>query len=81
MNHPMKAMMKKIEDEEISSYISNYYFEDLVQFYEHCLLQVMKSRQEKMPSDINDKEWLNFTDFVCSRRGNRVAQGENEERP
>jgi len=61
-----------MEDEEIQKYVNQAFAEQIIRGYEDQLLGVMKVRQEKYPSEINDKEWLDFTNFVCSRRCKNV---------
>lgn len=64
-----------LTDEEINQYVNQAFTEEVVQQYENQLLLVMKTRFEKYPTPINDKEWLDYTDFVCRRRCKR---GTNE---
>ena len=57
-----------IENQEIQNYVNKAFTEQVIRHYEDQILRVMKHRQEKYPSDKNDKEWLDFTNFVCRRR-------------
>lgn len=67
------AGARYMNDEEIQSYINEAFSEEVIRRYEEQLLSVMKTRYEKYPSDKNDKEWLDFTNYVCRRRYQRVS--------
>lgn len=57
-----------INQQEIDDYVNKSFTEQLIRGYENQLLAVLKSRQEKFPSEKNNDEWLSFTDWVCKRR-------------
>lgn len=63
----------KISDCDLEKYVNAAFIEKVIQGYENQMLSVMKHRQEKYPSDKNDKEWLAFTNFVCRRRCQSVT--------
>lgn len=58
----------KITDEEIQCYINNTMTETFIQDCENNLLNVLKFRREKYPSDKNDAEWLEYSNLICKRR-------------
>lgn len=68
-----KEMSDEIElsDDAIAQYVNKAFSEQVIQNYEDQLLAVMKHRQEKYPSEKNDREWLDYTNFVCRRRCQR----------
>lgn len=57
-----------LSDDQIQSYVNQLFTEQVIQEYENQILAVMKKRQENYPNEQNDREWLAFTNFVCSRR-------------
>lgn len=57
-----------MEDKDIINYINLTYTECFIQQAEDDLLSILKWRSEQFPTEKNDKEWLDFTDFVCKRR-------------
>lgn len=57
-----------ISDKELNEYVNQAFTEEVIRRYEDQLLGFYKARQEKYPSDKNDKEWLDFTNYVCKRR-------------
>ena len=67
-------MTDKITDEEITSYINYYYTEAAIQELEGHLLSILKKRQEIYPSEKNDREWLEFSDWVCKRKNDEKTQ-------
>ncbi len=67
------ADARQMNDKEITTYINEAFSEEIIRRYENQLLSVMKTRYEKYPTDKNDKEWLNFTNHVCKRRYQKVA--------
>lgn len=60
-----------MNDEKIQEYINLALSESMIRDLEEELLIVMKFRQEKYPSERNDKEWLDFSNFVSNRRSYR----------
>lgn len=60
-------------DDQIHEYMNSFYYEFFITQMEDTLLSVMKDRQEKYPSEKNDKNWLDFTDFVLKRRGDNES--------
>ena len=60
-----------ISDEQIQTYVNKSLTEQMIRNLEEQLLNVMKIRQEQYPSDVNDAEWLAYTNFVCRRRCQR----------
>lgn len=58
----------KISDSDLEKYVNQAFTEEVIQGYENQILSIMKHRQEKYPSEKNDREWLAFTNFVCRRR-------------
>jgi hypothetical protein len=63
-----------ISDEELQEYVNKFFSEEVIQQYENQLLSVMKFRYKKYPTEINDKEWLDFTNYVCCRRCQRNSK-------
>lgn len=57
-----------MEDEELNKYINNALTAQLIRNEEDHLLSIYKFRQGKYPSEKNDREWLDFTNYVCRRR-------------
>lgn len=52
----------------ICKFINECSTEDIIKQYENQLLGVLKARQKEYPSKKNDKEWLDFSDYVIKRR-------------
>lgn len=65
----------ELSDEQINKYVNEAFTEQVIQGYENQMLSVMKHRQEKYPTEKNDREWLDYTNFVCRRRCQRVCDG------
>ena len=65
----------EISDEQINRYVNETFTEQIIQGYENQMLAVMKHRQEIYPTEKNDREWLDYTNFVCRRRCQRVRDG------
>lgn len=57
-----------ISDESIKKYMNDYYFHTTINALEQQILGLLKLRWEEHPSDENDKEWLEYTDFILERR-------------
>lgn len=57
-----------VTDEQITEHINSFYMESMVKQAEDQLLHFLKMRQEKFPSEKHDREWLEFSDYVCKRR-------------
>ncbi len=57
-----------INENELSKYVNEAFTEELIRVCENHLLLIMKTRQEKYPSEKNDNEWFSYTKFVCRRR-------------
>ncbi len=68
-----------ISDYDLEKYVNEAFTEQVIQGYENQLLSVMKHRQEKYPSEKNDREWLAFTNFVCRRRCQSVTPPSSRE--
>lgn len=66
--------MSELSDYEINKYINEALTELMIKEYENKILAVMKHRQEKYPSEKNDKEWLDFTNFICGRRFQQIEK-------
>ena len=62
-----------LTDKEINEYVDQAFTEEVIQQYENQILLVMKTRFEKYPTSINDQEWLDYTNFVCTRRNQRIT--------
>ena len=60
-----------MKDEEIIGYVNAAFSEEVIRRYEEQLLLVLKFRYEKYPTEQNDAEWLDYTNFVCRRRCRR----------
>ena len=56
---------------ELDKYVNEAFTEEVIRSYEEQILGIMKLRQEKYPNEKNDREWLDYTNFVCSRRCRR----------
>ena len=54
--------------QELNEYINQALIEQLLQNAEDNLLHVYKTIYEKFPSEIADKNWLEFSNFVVRRR-------------
>jgi hypothetical protein len=63
-------MVKVMEltDQQINEYINQAFSEELIRRTEDHLLSILKFRQEKYPTEKNDKEWLDYTNFISRRR-------------
>lgn len=57
-----------IDDESLNKYINEALSEVLIRSREEEILYIMKTRQEKYPSERNNIEWLEFSDYICKRR-------------
>jgi len=62
----------KISDSDLEKYVNKVLTEEIIQGCENQILAVMKHRQERYSSEKNDKEWLEFTNFVCRRRRKKI---------
>jgi hypothetical protein len=60
--------MDNLNDEEINKYVNEAICEHIIQNYENEILLTLKTRFEKYPTEKNNEEWLNYTNFVCKRR-------------
>lgn len=61
-------MKQEISDNQIKDYIDTYYIESIIENLEIQILALMKARQENIPSEKNDKEWVEFSNYVRNRR-------------
>ena len=61
-----------MKDDEIAEYINSALFEQMLQILENDILRILKLRYEKYPTNENDKEWLDYTNFICGKRCKRV---------
>lgn len=57
-----------ISDSDLEKYFNQVFTEEIIRRNEDEIAAVMKRRQEKYPSEKNDREWLEFSNFVCRRR-------------
>jgi hypothetical protein len=57
-----------MDDENISKFLFDTWIEDEIRYCEDHILQLMKAKQEIYPSEYNDKQWLDFSNFTCQRR-------------
>ncbi len=57
-----------LTDEEINKYVNEAFTTQVIEMYENQILAVMKHRFDKYPTPFNDKEWLDYTNYVCRRR-------------
>lgn len=57
-----------ISDEEVNKYVNQALTEQVLMNHENEILSLMKFRNENFPSEKNDSEWLDYTNFVCRRR-------------
>ena len=62
-----------ISDSDLKKYVNQAFTEEVIRGYEDQILSVMKHRQEKYPNEKNNREWLEFTNFVCRRRSQSVT--------
>lgn len=67
------SRMKKLlpSDQEIEKYINEYFSENYMTILETQMLSFMKSRYEFNPSEKNDREWKNFSTYVCERKNSK----------
>jgi hypothetical protein len=70
--------IEKITDEQIQEYINQVFTEEVLRRYEEKILGVMKTRYEKYPTERNNTEWLDYTNFVCRRRCQRQNEKDKE---
>lgn len=61
-------MDKEITGKNIKDYIDEYYVESMITTLESQILGLLKARQENIPSAKNDREWLEFSDYVCKKK-------------
>ena len=54
-----------MSEEEIKDYINIYYLNDSIEETTSKLLNLLKIRQEKSPSDKNDLSWKKLSDWYC----------------
>lgn len=64
---------KCLTDEEIEKYIDEYYCESMIIALETQILYIMKERQKNNPSEKNNREWLEFSDYYIARRARSNA--------
>jgi hypothetical protein len=60
-------MSEKITDLEIEKYIDDFHFESFLREYEEKMLKALKLRYEKYPTEKNNQEWLELSNYVCKR--------------
>ncbi len=53
---------------EIKDYIDTFYIEGMIENLEIQILALLKAKQENIPSEKNDREWKEFSNYVCKRR-------------
>jgi hypothetical protein len=68
-----QKIYKYLPEEEINKFINLNLTEEVIMGYENQILSIMKLRYEKYPTKKNDNEWLDYTNYVCSRRCQRNA--------
>lgn len=56
---------------DLDKYVNESFTEKVIRRYEEQILSIMKKRYDKYPTEINDNEWLRYTNFVCRRRCQR----------
>ena len=71
-----KIELKPMNDEEIKTYINEAFSEEVIRRSEDHLLQIMKFRYENYPTKKNDREWLDYSSFVCRRRCQSEAKAD-----
>lgn len=59
---------KMIDQDALDKFVTETVLEDAITLTEDHLLYVLKSRQEQLPSEKHDKDWLDFSNYVCKRR-------------
>jgi hypothetical protein len=59
-------------------YMNESIYEQIIQGYENQLLIIMKTRYEEYPTERNDYEWEELTNFVCRRRCQRQHSKDQE---
>ena len=57
-----------IRDSDLQKYVAEALAEQVIRGHEDQILAVMKQLQEKHPSENNDNEWMQYTNFICRRR-------------
>jgi len=60
-------MSEKITDLEIEKFIDDFHFASFLNEYEDKMLEAFKLRYEKYPTEKNNQEWLEFSNYVCKR--------------
>ena len=68
---------EKVSDEDLMKYVNASFTEQVIQKYENQILAVMKHRQDIYPSELNDNEWLAYTNMICRRRCQHVFKVES----
>lgn len=57
-----------------TKYINKYYLKYFIEKLENHILMIMKIRQEHFPSEKNDREWEEFSEFIIERRYSYLSQ-------
>ncbi len=58
-----------ISDENLRKYVQKATDEVMLRALENQLLMFLKRRQETRPSELHEREWYGFSDYVAKRRG------------
>jgi len=72
--------IEKITDEQLQEYVNKSFTEEVILRYEEQILAVMKTRYDKYPTERNNYEWLDYTNFVCRRRYQSQHEKDQEEK-
>lgn len=57
-----------MNDAVIKDYMDSFYIESCISFREEEFLAILKERQTRFPSEENDKDWQQFTEWVIRRK-------------
>lgn len=57
-----------LDESAMQKYVTEAFAEQLLRAAEDNVLKIMKQRYEAIPTEKNDQEWLDYSNFVCRRR-------------
>lgn len=73
------AGARQMNDERNASiYLNETFSEDVIRTFEDQLMSVFKTRAECYPTQMNNQQWLDFTDFVIKRRLQKLIVNAND---
>lgn len=64
----------EISDEDLKKFIDDVITQQLLEQYEDKILEILKYTQDQYPCEGNDKDWLDYSNFFCEKRANRIKR-------